>query len=218
MTDLAIAGVADVAADIRVGGVRDSAPVAVPREGNPGLIALPLVIAGGFGLGLTNTGIVDVGAAAVPILLSATAVGLLIATVWAAALGQNVNATFYGVFLGFYASFAVLSLGLTHDWFGIAEADSAPTTALWLGSWLLTIGLLTVLVLRLPWAYPLLLVVVDIALVLLLIGNLAGNATATQAGGWFVFLFVAIVGYFYAASLWEETGGRALPLGRPLVG
>ena len=167
---------------------------------------------------MTNTGIVDVAAAAVPILLSATAVGLLIATVWAASLGQNVNATFYGVFFGFYASFPVLSLGLVHDWFGIAGSDAGPTTALWLGSWLLTIGLLTVPVLRLPWAYPLLLVVVDIALVLLLIGNLTGSAVATQVGGWFVFVFVAIVGYFYAASLWEETGGSQLPLGKPLVG
>ena len=187
------------------------------REGNPGLLALPLVIAGGFGLGFTNTGIVDVAAAAVPILLSATSIGLLLATVWAAALAQNVNATVYGVFFGFYASYAVLSLGLTHDWFGITAAGAGPTTALWLGSWLLTIGLLTVLVLRLPWTYPLLLGIVDVALGLLLIGNLTGSTVATHAGGWFVFAFVALVGYYYVAALWEETGGRALPLGRPLV-
>ena len=190
---------------------------AAAREGNPGLLALPLVIAGGLGLGFTNTGIVDVAAAAVPILLSATSIGLLLATIWAAALGQNVNATVYGVFFGFYASYAVLSLGLTHDWFGITAAGAGPTTALWLGSWLLTIGLLTVLVLRLPWTYPLLLGIVDVALVLLLIGNLTGSTAATHAGGWFVFAFVALVGYYYVAALWEETGGRALPLGRPLV-
>lgn len=188
------------------------------RDGNPGLVALPLVIAGGFGLGFTNTGIVNVATAAVPILLSATAVGLLIATIWAAALGQNVNATIYGVFFGFYGSYAALSLGLTHDWFGIAGADVGPATSLWLGSWLFTIGLLTLLLLRLPWTYPVLLLVVDIALVLLLIGNVAGSTLATQAGGWFVFVFVAIVVYFYAGSLWEETGGRSLPLGRPLIG
>jgi succinate-acetate transporter protein len=176
------------------------------------------VIAGGFGLGLTNTGIVEVAAAAVPILSSATPVGLLIATIWAAALNQNVNATVYGVFFGFYASYAALSVGLTHDWFGIAAADAEKTNALWLASWLLTIGLLTVLVLRLPWTYPLLLAIVDVALVLLLVGNLTGTVTATRAGGWFVFAFVALVAYYYVAALWEETGGRALPLGRPLVG
>ena len=119
------------------------------------------------------------------------------------------------MFFGFYGSYAALSLSLTHDWFGITAAQAGPTTALWLGGWLSTIGLLTVLLLRLPWSYPVLLVV-DVALVLLLVGNLTGSAVATQAGGWFV--FVAIVVYFYAASLWEETGGRILPLGRPLVG
>jgi uncharacterized protein len=191
---------------------------AEPKEGNPGLLALPLVVAGGFGLGLTNTGIVDVAAAAVPILLSATAVGLLLATIWAAALSQNVNATVYGVFFGFYASYAALSLGLTHDWFGIAAADAGQTTALWLASWLVTIGLLTILVLRLPWTYPALLAIVDVALVLLLIGNLTGSIGATHAGGWLVFAFVALAGYYYVAALWEETGGRALPLGRPLIG
>lgn len=194
------------------------APAPKINDGNPGLLALPLVIAGGVGLGFTNTGIVGVPAAAVPILLSATAVGLLLATIWAAALSQNVNATVYGVFFGFYASYAVLSLGLTHGWFGIAAADAGQTVALWLGSWLLTIGLLTILVLRLPWTYPLLLAIVDVALVLLLVGNLTGSTVATHAGGWFVFAFVALAGYYYVAALWEETGGRPLPLGRPLVG
>jgi uncharacterized protein len=60
--------------------------------------------------------------------------------------------------------------------------------------------------------------VVDVALVLLLVGTLFGSATATHDGGWAVFVFVGFVIYFYVASLSEETGGRALPLGRPLVG
>lgn len=219
MTDLATKDSSIVEPTVHVGTAEPSAErVATERAGNPGLLALPLVVAGGFGLGLSSTGIVDVAAASVPILLSATAVGLLIATVWAAALSQNVNATVYGVFFGFYASYAALSLGLTHDWFGIAAADAGRTTASWLGSWLVTIGLLTVLVLRLPWTYPLLLAIVDVALVLLLVGNLTGNVTATRAGGWFVFAFVALVGYYYVAALWEETGGRSLPLGRPLIG
>lgn len=191
---------------------------AAPRPGDPGLIALPLIIAGGFGLGVTNTGILDVPAATVPILLSATSIGLLIATLWSAALGQNVNATVYGTFFGFYGSYAALSLGLAHNWFGIEPADAGDTVALWLTSWLVTIGLLTVLLLRLPWTYPVLLLVVDLALSALLIGNLTTSPGATHAGGWLVFVFVGLVVYFYAAALWAETGGRALPLGRPLVG
>ena len=99
-------------------------PPAKP-EGNPGLIALPLIIAGATGLGFINTGIVNVAAAAVPILLSATAIGLLVTTIWSAALSQNVNATIYGTFFGFYGSYAVLSLGLTHNWFGIPDTGVA---------------------------------------------------------------------------------------------
>ena len=204
--------------DRELGSLRveeDAEPPAA--QGNPGLLGLPLTLAGAVGLGFTNTGIVSAAAAPVPILLSATAVGLLFTTIWAAALGQNINATVYGVFFGFYGSFAVLSLGQTHNWFGIAPEAAAQTTALWLGSWLLVIGLLTVLTLRLPWTYPVLFAVVDVALVLLLIGTLTGSSAATVAGGGFVFLFVAFVVYFYVAALWEETGGRALPLGRPLV-
>ena len=191
-------------------------PPAKP-EGNPGLIALPLIIAGATGLGFINTGIINVAAAAVPILLSATAIGLLVTTIWSAALSQNINATIYGTFFGFYGSYAVLSLGLAHNWFGIPDTGVQQTVALWLGSWLLTIGLLTVLILRLPWTFPVLMAIVDVALVLLLVGNQTGSVAATRAGGWFVFAFVAFVIYFYVAALWEETGGRALPLGRPLV-
>jgi succinate-acetate transporter protein len=212
MTDIAIP---DTLSALTGDHIPAEAPI---RPGNPGLVALPLIVAGGFGLGATNTGIVPVAAAAVPILLSATAVGLLIATIWAAALGQNVNATVYGVFFGFYGSYGVLSLGLTHDWFGIAAGDAGGTVSLWLVSWLVTIGLLTVLLLRLPWTYPVLLAVVDVALVALLVGNVTGSVAATHVGGWLVFVFVGFVVYFYAASLWEETGGRALPLGRPIVG
>jgi uncharacterized protein len=38
--------------------------------------------------------------------------GLLISTIWAAMLGQNVVATLYAVFLGFYASYVALQLGI----------------------------------------------------------------------------------------------------------
>ena len=81
----------------------------------------------------------------------------------------------------------------------------------------MTIGLLTILLLRLPWTYSAMLLIVDVALIFLLIGNLTASAAATQAGGWLVFGFVGFVVYFYAASLWEETGGRTLPLGRPIL-
>ena len=96
--------------------------------------------------------------------------------------------------------------------------DIKQTTSLWLASWLLSISVLTVLTLRLPWLYPAVLAIVDIALVLLLIGNQTQQPWANHAAGWLEFHFVAVVVYFYFAALWEELGGRVLPLGRPLVG
>lgn len=201
-------------ADVTVGTAQASAgPV-----GNPGLLGLPLIIPGALGLGATNTGLIGNSAAAVPVLLSATAVGLLITTIWSAALRQNVNATIYGTFFGFYGSYGVLALGLTHDWFGIAAADVRQTMNLWLVSWLISITLLTILTVRLPWLYPAVLAIVDIVLVLLIIGNQTQQSWANQAAGWLVFVFVAVVIYFYVAALWKELGGGALPLGRPLVG
>jgi len=197
-----------------------TAPESTPPipTGNPGLLGLPLIIPGALGLGATNTGLISSSASAVPILLSATAIGLLITTIWSAALRQNINATIYGTFFGFYGSYAVLALGLTHDWFGIAPADVQQAMNLWLVSWLVSITLLTILSVRLPWLYPAVLAVVDVALVFLLVGNQTQQPWANQAAGWLVFVFVAVVVYFYAAALWEELGGRALPLGRPLVG
>jgi len=192
-------------------------PPTTPAVGNPGLVGLPLIIPGALGLGAVNTGLVDSAAAAIPILLSATAIGLLVTTIWSAALMQNVNATIYGTFFGFYGSYAVLALGVTHDWFGIAAADVPRATTLWLGSWLLSITVLTIVTLRLPWLYPAVLAIVDIALVLLIIGNEVPSAAATHAAGWLIFAFVGIVTYFYVAAVWAELGGRALPLGRPLV-
>lgn len=198
----------------------DSGPVTHPADlpdGNPGLIGLPLTIVGAMGLGFTNTGIVDSASAAIPIVMSATSIGLLLATIWAAALRQNINAALYSVFFGFYGSYAILSLGLTNNWFGITADQVSSTTAMWIGSWLVTITILTALVVRLPWSFPFLLVIVDLALVCLLLGTLTGSTLANQIGGVLIFLFVAVAIYLYVAAMWEETGGSALPMGRPLV-
>ncbi len=98
------------------------------RDGNPGLVALPLIIAGAVGLGFTNTGLVHNGAAAVPVLLSATSVGLLLATIWAAALRQNVNATVLRHLLRFLRQLrSALDRPDPNNWFGISGGDATQT-------------------------------------------------------------------------------------------
>jgi succinate-acetate transporter protein len=189
-----------------------------PLHGNPGTVGLPTVIAGAVGLGLVNAGYFPGGAlgATVAILMAATSVGLLVATVWAAALGQNAAASLFAVFLGFYASYVALVLGLGHGWYGAVSDDGVEMIATWIICWLVAMVILTLVTVRLPWSFTLLLVLVDAALVLLLIGTLGAATAFTRAGSVVVFLFIAVAVYLYADIMSRETGGRGLPLGRPV--
>jgi hypothetical protein len=196
-----------------------SSPTPTPLRGSPGVVGIPTVIAGAVGLGITNIGALPTGAVAatIAIVMSCTTIGLLITTVWAALLGLNAAASIYAIFFGFYASYAALVLGLTHHWFGATADGASVATLAWLICWLVTIGVLTVVTLRMPLAFTVLFVLVDIALALLIIGVLGGAAGATHAGGVVVFAFVALAVYLYADAMSTETGGKPLPMGRPIV-
>src|ERR1700694_3074351 len=91
-----------------------------PLAGNPMLLGLPVFTAGSVAFGLTFIGYVppSARAGALPVIMPATGVGLLLATVWAVALGQSAVASVFGLFAGFWLSYSVLLLGLTHNWFG----------------------------------------------------------------------------------------------------
>ena len=69
-----------------------------------------------LGLALIN----DAPAAggALPIIILATGIGQLVATLWAAALGQSAVAAIFGIFSGFWLSYAALLVGLAHGWWG----------------------------------------------------------------------------------------------------
>lgn len=187
-----------------------------PRHGNPGIVGIPTVIAGAVGLGLVTLGYGETGAA-IPIILTATSVGLLITTIWAAALGQNASASLFAVFFGFYSSYAALGLGLGNGWYTIAAPDQATAQAVWLICWLVTITLVTATTLRLPSSFTALLSLVVVTLALLLAATLTGISALTYAGGVVVFLFIALAAYLYADIMSQETGGRGLPLGKPIL-
>lgn len=191
-----------------------------PLDGDPALIGVPTFIVGSIALGLTLVGYVPAGTAGAPlaIILAATALGQLIAAVWAAALGQSAVAAIFGVFTGFWLSYAVLVLGLTHGWFAVAAAAATRTQALFLISWLVTIVLLTVSTLRLPAAFTVLFTLIDLALALVLSATLRGSGALQTAAGYAVFAFVAVGIYLFVHVTSLATGGRGLPLGRPAVG
>ena len=197
------------------------APAVGPLQGNPAALGLPCFIAGSVVLGLALVGVVPVTAlgAAIPIILATTSIGLFLATIWSASLGQTAVASVFGIFAGFWLSYAVLSLGLTHNWFGIPLTSVRVTFELFLISWLVVIVMLTLATLRLPMAFTAVFLLVDLALLLLF---LAFNAIPTSTGllkaaGWVILVFAAIGVYLYADVVSQATGGGAYPLGKPLL-
>ncbi|MCK9930580.1 GPR1/FUN34/YaaH family transporter [Frankia sp. Mgl5] len=196
-----------------------SQPAANPVRGNPSVIGVPSFIAGAVGLALVDTGWIEAAAtgAAIPVIMTATSLGLLVATVWAVALGQSAPASLFAVFTGFFASYAAFVLGLGHNWYNIPVDQVAKATELWLISWLVTVVLLTVGLLRLPSIFTLLLGLVDAALLLLLLGTTNTSTALTHAGGYVVFAVVAVATYLYVGILFAETGGKAFPLGKPVI-
>jgi succinate-acetate transporter protein len=197
------------------------ATVAGPLAGNPAVIGLPSFIVGSIALGLVLVGMVPAAAvgASLPIILAATAIGQLVAALWSASLGQNAVASVFAIFGGFWLSYAVLVLGLTHNWFGITATAPAATSTqeLFLTSWLITIVMLTLATLRLPLAFTAIFALVDLALLLVLLGTANANTSLVKAGGYAVFLFALVGAYLYFGALSVATGGKPVPTGRPIL-
>ena len=194
-------------------------PAAPAVTGDPSLIGLPSFIVGSVALGLVLVGYVPAAAAgaSLPVIVAATGLGLLIAAIWSAAVGQSAVAGVFGTFAGFWLSYGMLVLGLTHNWFAIVAADAIDTQGLFLISWLVVIGMLTLATLRLPLAYTALFALIEIGLVLVLVGTLQQSAGTLKVAGVVVFVFAALGIYLFFSSASQATGGKALPLGQPLV-
>ena len=213
--------------DTTAGGSAPTQEAAVigPLAGDPSIFGLGSFIVGSVALGLGLVGVVPTGVLGAPlaIVLAATALGLLMATIWCAALGQSAVAAVFGIFGTFWLSYAVLVLGLDHNWFAITPTAVIDTVRLFLLAWLIAIVMLTLSTLRLPSAFTAVFVLVDLALLLLLLAfeqTSAAGAPSTgllKAGGYVVLVFAAVGVYlFYSASA-AGTGGKPLPLGPPLM-
>jgi succinate-acetate transporter protein len=194
------------------------APAATP-VGDPALIGLPTFMVGSIGLALVDTGFAPATAtgAAIPLIMTASGVGSLVAMVWAARLGQSAVAGVYAIFGGFWLSYAALVLGLTHNWFGIAPEGVNRTQEVFLISWVAVVGLLTLSSVRLPMAYTGLFALVEAAFVLSLLGAIYDSTALTKAAGYVVLAFVTVGAYLFLSSMSVATGGRSYALGRPIV-
>jgi uncharacterized protein len=200
-------------------------PVIGPLAGDPSILGLGSFIAGSVALGLALAGVVPAGVLGAPlaIILAATAVGLLMATAWCAALGQSAVAAVFGIFGTFWLSYAVLVLGLDHGWFAIALPAVLATVRLFLLTWLIVMVMLTLATLRLPSAFIAVFALVDVALLLLLLAyeqtSPAGipSSALLKTAGYVVLAFAAVGAYLFFSAAQAGTGGKPMPLGRPLL-
>lgn len=188
-------------------------------KGDPQLLGVPIFVVGAIALGLTLVRYVPAaaGGAALPILMAATGLGLLVATVWAARNGESYVASVFGIFLGFWWSFPVLVLGLNHDWFKIPADDIKKSVALFLISWTILIFFLMISSVRLPSIYTLLFFLVVVALIVETIATLNESEGLHKFAGVVVFAFAAVGVYIFMAVASLSLGGRGLPLGKPLA-
>ena len=206
---------------VHVEEVVEAVTVAVPGPlgGDPAILGLPSFIVGSVALGLALVGVTPATAVGAPlaIILAATAVGLTIAAVWAAAIGASAVAGIFGIFAGFWLSYAVLVLGLVHNWFGIGLLAVVDTEKLFLLTWLIIIVMLTLATLRLPLAFTVVFALIDVALLLLFINTIHASSGLSKTAGYVVLVFAAVGVYLFFGSASVATGGKAFPLGKPVL-
>jgi succinate-acetate transporter protein len=195
------------------------APVSPFFAGNPAIMGVPTFTCASIVLGLNLVGFTPVSSAGtpLPIIILTAGLGQMIATIWALALGQTIIAGIFGIFGGFWLSYPLLVLGLVHNWFGVANEDVVNTQEAFLIAWLVIILLLTFGTLRLPLAFSLIFIAVDLALASVLTGVLTGAVGWINLGGAFAFVFAALGAWVYLGVLMESTGGTNVPLGRPII-
>jgi uncharacterized protein len=191
---------------------------AVPLVAEPSLVGLPSFLVGALTIGMVNIGVVPaaVVGAAMPIVLAA-AVGMFIATIWAARLGESAPAGINSIVGGFLLSYGLLVLGLVHNWFGIPLTAVADTQRIFLISWIAVVSLLIVATLRLPVGLTFLFAIVDVALILNLLGVVQSSANMTKAAGWVLMAVGAVLAYLFGSAASHVTGGKEFPLGPPIL-
>ena len=195
------------------------APSSAFFAGNPAAVGVPIFVAGSVALGLQLIGYVSAAGVGAPIAIigAATGIGLLISTVWSAAIGQTAVASIFGLFAGFWLSYAVLVLGLLHNWFATTAGDVVHTIGLFLITWLVVIVLLTLATLRLPLAFTVLFVLIDATLAVVLAATINGSSNLSKVGGVLALAFSAVGAYIFLGIAAQATGGRGVPLGRPVL-
>lgn len=139
----------------------------------------------------------------IPALALSAGLFMLIATVWSGRIGASTVAAIFGVFAAFWLSFAGLVAGLTSGWWGITADGVKSVQSTYLLSFLLVFVLLTLATLRLPLAYTVGFVFVDLTFLL------AFLAVATTTSGYFTWAGVTTFAFSAPSSRTSCTTGSA---------
>ena len=173
---------------------------------------------GAVTLDMVQIGVVPATAvgASMPIIIAAAA-GMFLATIWAARTGESASAGISSIVGGFLLSYALLVLGLTHNWYGIAPTAVAGTQKIFVIGWMVIVTMLVLVALRMPTIFLLLFTLVDASLVLNLLGIIQSSANMTKGAGWVLMAVSAVVVYLFIGAASHDTGGKQFPLGRPIL-
>jgi succinate-acetate transporter protein len=194
--------------------------VVVEASADPAVFGLLAFSVGGLVLGISLLGYVSSaaqGGSVMPIILAATGLGVFLTTIWCAMLGQTFVAAVFGAFTGFWWSYAILVIGLTHNWFGIPASQVQHTVAQFLFAWAIVIVCLVLVSTRVPSVYTAILTSALVAVVLLIIGTLSTSTGLTRAAGVFTVVYAGLGFYAFVAQGMASVGGTPLPLGTPVA-
>ncbi|MBB5157279.1 GPR1/FUN34/YaaH family transporter [Saccharopolyspora phatthalungensis] len=194
-------------------------PIVAAPSGNPIIAGLPGFVIGSIALALQLLGFVPADAATVvlPITFGASAISTLVATLWGVRAGENAVAVIFVTFTGFWVSYTLLVMALTHNWLAIPAEHAGRAQGLFLLSWLVVIGTLTIGSLRLPKTFTAVLLLVDLCLAFNLIAALGGSSWAGTLAGVSALGFALIGAYLLTGAVMESGGGKPFPVGSPLL-
>jgi len=91
------------------------------------------------------------------------------------------------------------------------------TVELFLITWLVVVVMLTLATLRLPVSFTAVFVLVALTVLLVLLSYYQASSGLAKTGGYVLLAAAAVGVYLFFNSLSLATGGKALPLGSPLL-
>ena len=189
---------------------------AAPPGGNPALLGLITFLPSGITLGLWFVGYLDTATlpgGMIPALALSAGIFMLIATVWSGRIGASTVAAIFGVFAAFWLSFAALVTGLTSGWWGITADGVKSVQSTYLLSFLLVFVLLTVSTLRLPLAFTVGFVLVDLTFLLAFVAVEGTHPNLFDWAGVTTFAFCAVFAYVLYDGFNQDLGAPAMPMG-----